>query len=130
MQFEQTLEQLLLLARHLTKIGNDTGKDGQAAEQFVADVSEYLDSFEKWAKLAETYNSGGERKSLPQEEQERIKNHVEELGGLHLEVIDLANRFKDEVAEKMGEVYRRAQGMRRYVDRLPQRITIAGKRKG
>ncbi len=131
-QFDQGAKDLIALARDL--IADDSISNpqqlGRSAERFVEAVSEYLDRFEHWSLLAERYNDGPDRKRLSEAEQQRIRKQVEELAGLHLEVIDLANRHKDDVAEKMGEVHKRAQGMKRYVDRLPQRITIAGKREG
>jgi hypothetical protein len=130
-EFDAALTNLLKLARELTADDDVLpAPAGIAAENFVQSVSEYLDRFEQWTKLADRYNAGPERDQLPDPEKQRLKRSIEDLVGLHLAVIELANRHKDDVAEQMGEVHKRAQGLRRYVDRLPQRVTIAGKRKG
>ena len=131
-EFDAAVQRLIESAREIIADEEITSPlpAERSAERFVESVSAYLDQFEKWTALAERYNSGEERHKLPEAEQNRLRQEVEQLVGLHLQVIDLANQHKDDVAEQMGEVHRRAQGMRRYVDRLPHRITIAGKRQG
>lgn len=131
-QFEASIQRLIETARRLIadEVSSNPNSIQRSADRFVETVSGYLDQFEKWTPLADAYNSSSERKKLPEQHQLRIKQDIENLVGLHLQVIDLANQHKEDVAGKMGEVHRRAQGMRRYVDRLPQRITIAGKREG
>jgi len=104
-------------------------KAAQAAEgeEFVTKVDLYLNAFDAWQKKVEKNSS-----LLPKEgsELESFRGVVQQLNAVHQTIISQANDEKESVANELGALHKRAQGLKSYVDRFPKRISITGKRKG
>ncbi|MCB0322333.1 MAG: hypothetical protein KDD69_02135 [Bdellovibrionales bacterium] len=99
-------------------------------ELFVARTGEYLDALEQWQQAMAQQNPLVEPSALTPEAKESFRRSVEALNQVHQELMDRAGAAKEEVGQQMGEVHRRASGLRKYIDSGPSRITITGKRKG
>ena len=94
--------------------------DQAATEPFLNLVTEYLESFDRWSVAV----------SVTGVPSESLRGALEELSGLHQQVIERADSHREKIKWDLGEIHRRAQGLKAYVDRFPSRITIAGKREG
>lgn len=94
--------------------------DVQDVEAFAEVVERYLQAVERWRTAVEF---GGGRESLDQAA-------VEALQSKHQKVIDLVGRVKTGVLNEISGVQRRAQVLKAYVDNIPSRVSITGKREG
>lgn len=112
MDHKALIESLINKARFLLTV---------EAEQFVPQTADYLQAFDAWTNL---------NFSPPEEEHAAYRTLIVQLQGLHTEVTALANNRKDEVAAEMAELNKRGAALRKYIDRYPSKITIAGTRKG
>lgn len=117
----QQLSYLVALAREALIVSIDR------EELFVEKVTAYLEQFESWRTGIEQQGDSGEESILSSEE---CRPQLELLQKLHQEVLSRATVQRDLVAHQLGEIHRRAQALKKYVDRYPSRITIAGKREG
>ncbi len=112
----------------LARIALDAPKQDNL-EEFTGKADRYLDEFnlfandlEKLGKLASDGES--EHKS------EKAKALLKELSQVHKNVIKRANCELEHVGNLLGDFHRHSTGMKKYVDNLPSRITITGRRKG
>lgn len=88
---------------------------------FLDKVSSYLDALEKW------------REAVKNEEVEKNNAFKEKLGilkELHDKIVSRSNLAKDKVANSLSDISKRAGALKSYIDHVPQRISIAGKREG
>lgn len=104
--------------------------DAADAEAFVAETGKYLVAFENWQKGLGGKNPLSDSSPLPPAEKEVLRKELTELNELHQRLIQRASQEKDNVGSAMGDMHRRAAGLKKYIDILPSRITIAGKREG
>ncbi len=99
-------------------------------EAFLLDVGVYLDDFEIWyskhggSDIAQVFGD------LSESERASVRPLVERLMKLHSEVINNVQQEKDNTAGQLSDVHRRGVAARAYIDQLPSRISITGKRKG
>ena len=90
-------------------------------------IDSYLSALDAWrANLEERYPGG--LSEHPQREE--LKIICSELQGLHSQVLARANATRESVSDAMGSLRHRAISLKVYVDKLPQRITITGRREG
>lgn len=101
----------------------------QGVEGFLEHAASYLESFEKWQKGLEDSNPL-QSELLSSSEKEAFREELLRLSALHEQLIDRAGGEKSELSSQMGEMHRKAAGLKRYVDNFPSRISIAGKRRG
>lgn len=94
-------------------------------QQFLSALEKYLTTFDEW-RLA------GERDQPPAADPERANYRavIEELNGLHARISAVVEEKKDQIRAKMGDIKRRTQIVKTYIDRYPSRVTIAGRRQG
>ncbi len=118
MQLIEALEELITKGKLILK------SDEPDYDRFTAQVTDYLEGLDSWQTA---YQSNP---NLPDAEQERFAKLVAMLNDLHQQIVTKASAKKDEVASQMGDVYKRAQVLKKYIDRYPSRITITGRRKG
>lgn len=121
----EKVEKLIALAREALL---HTGED--AIESFVVTVGTYLEELESWQSEVAEKNPLGEKSAFPEEEKEALRSLVSELNEIHQQLMSRTEETKDQVSAAMGDMHRRASGMRKYIDKLPPRISITGKRKG
>ena len=97
---------------------------------FVEKTDLYLTELEQWQEMVKTEDPFGAAAGLSEPAKTEIRELVAKLSELHQTLMKAASESRDEVGSKMKDVHRRASGLRKYVDKLPSRISIAGKRKG
>ena len=107
------LAQLIELAESALRI-----EDG-AVDAFIDHVDGYIAILEGWSSAA-----------LEQQLPPELKPQVERLNGLHEQVIERASRLSKDLGAQLGTANKKGRVLRAYVDRLPARITITGRRKG
>lgn len=115
----QEIETLLVHAKAILTIDNDTNFD-----LFLEKLETYLHKLEQWQKQTEQQEFPVQGLNSP------FAKLLEELHNVHSQVVDCANSRKEALREELSGIYKRAQGMKAYIDRFPSRITIAGKRQG
>ena len=116
MSEEQNIRALISLAKRAE------ADEAVGTDPFVESVGEYIRALEEWrVKLAPEGQT-------PLDESSR--QALVELNEIHQRVLTQANEMKQGLVGEMGEAKKKASAIRAYVDRFPQRITIAGKRKG
>ncbi|MCB0360015.1 MAG: hypothetical protein KDD44_10275 [Bdellovibrionales bacterium] len=59
-----------------------------------------------------------------------LKVALQELHEAHVALAERVATFRDTVGVELRNLHQRQRALRRYVDPFPQRITIAGRRKG
>ena len=96
-------------------------------ELFSNRTEAYLVALDAWrADLEQRYPGGlGEHP-----ERDTLKDLCLKLSAVHEQVLVRANETRESVAEAMGSLRHRASSLKVYVDKLPQRITITGRREG
>lgn len=114
---DRDINELLELAQ---KAIDDEALD---SELFLQSVAEYLEALESW------------RSSLPNPEagtpaREEMKAALGRLNETHKVLLERSNVHREKLMGQMGDAQKKAKALRSYVDRFPERITIAGKRKG
>lgn len=110
-----------LIDRASAVVGAEEADD---VELFLKSVTEYLEAFDVWqADLGDTA-------TLSEEERERARPEVEKLNQMHNQVMAITESKKGLVTAEMKNLHKRAGALKKYIDRYPARITIAGKRKG
>lgn len=92
-------------------------------EDFIERTANYLDAFEVWQSHAP---------QIPTSplERETLKQEILKLQNVHQQVLDSSVDARDEIAEAMRVLHRRAEGAKRYLDVLPSRISVTGVRRG
>jgi hypothetical protein len=119
----ERIEKLILMAEDAVAF-----REVQEIEAFVASTENYLNELEMWqaeVKALSSAQEDGTRESDP-----RIREALNRLGEIHQKLMQKADVAKDNVGSQMGDMHKKAQGLKKYIDILPSRITIAGKRKG
>ncbi len=91
-------------------------------EIFLEKVSNYLDELDSW-------KSNVSEKEVAAATDE-IKNKIRTLLELHQQVLDKSNLLKTDVAQGIGELSKKTNMLKAYLDHAPGRVTIAGTRKG
>ncbi len=112
---KQEIEKIIQSAKNALAIEQDD------LELFLEHVGIYLEQLELWrAKIKEN--------NFTQENS--FQALLKQLSILHQEVTERANSAKDHVSVELAEVSKRAGALKAYVDHLPQRVTMTGKREG
>ncbi|HQH26107.1 MAG TPA: hypothetical protein PLP17_01810 [Oligoflexia bacterium] len=121
----QNLERLNYLVGEALAVPEDGSLD-----EFVAKTEGYMEALEAWQ--AEIGQSGlsNQTSELPEHEKSMLRELISSLNERHQQLMVRAGMAKDNVGAAMGDIHRRAAGLKKYVDSYPSRITIAGKRKG
>ena len=98
--------------------------DGASNPETLSDViQDYVRSFTEWEQqIANEPRSDADAAGL--------RDAVAKLAALHHKVIEKASVVRDAIGDEIKNLRTREHALRRYVDPFPQRITIAGKRKG
>ena len=99
-------------------------------EQLLESLEAYLADFDVWQSRVTAINPLGDESSLSQAARAALRSELEELSTVHRQVLDVAQQNRDRVHARIGDVRKRAQALKAYIDRYPSRITIAGKREG
>lgn len=121
--FEQIVELKKLANAALAAAGRED------AQTFVDSTEAYLTALEQWQQ--QTANRKASLSDgLDENRTVQLRAALEELQTLHRRLLEKAALTKDEVGEQLGDVHRRAQGLKRYLDVYPSRVTITGRRKG
>jgi hypothetical protein len=127
-----------LVNTHQTKVGRLTAlarealavpEDGDV-EVFIQKTDIYLRELEAWQKDLGPEGIAGKPGTLAEGEKAELRNLVSALNQIHQDLITRASGTREKVGTAMGDLHKRATGMKKYIDRFPSRITIAGKRKG
>ena len=118
MQSLEVLETIITKGKLILK------SDEQDYDRFTEQVTDYLESLDAWQKAYQA------DPKVPDAEHAHFAQLVNTLNELHQQIVVKATAKKDEVASQMGDVYKRAQVLKKYIDRYPSRITITGRRKG
>lgn len=110
------IRRLITLAE--TALASEAGE----VDGFLTAVGNYITALEDWrAKIGD---------ATAKDVDADIRALLEELNGVHTKLLSSGDRLKAGLVHEMGENKKKATALRAYVDRLPQRITIAGRRKG
>lgn len=125
MEENERVQSLISLAEQALRISKEEG-----VELFTERTGAYLDALEQWQTQIKGQNPLVDPSPLNAEERQSLRSLIERLGELHQELMTRAGAEKEEVGQQIGEVHKRAAGLRKYIDTAPSRITVAGKRKG
>ena len=98
--------------------------------EFLEGVEQYLEAFDVWQKAFTANNPLAESSGVGEKEKLAIRAEVNELIKVHLELAQTAEQNKGKILERMGDIRKRSQALKTYIDRYPKRITITGKREG
>ncbi len=90
---------------------------------FVEQVDVYLAALDSWREDVV-------RQAPAPAIAEQIRANVGALQGLHADVLKRADAAKERVRGEIGDVQRRASALKSYVDTLPSRISLVGKKEG
>ncbi len=103
-------------------------REDEDIEAFVMATETYLNSLEMWQAEVKTQALG---KSDPEKEADpELREALNTLGAVHQKLMQKADVARDNVGSQMGDMHKKAQGLKRYIDILPSRISVSGKRKG
>jgi len=97
--------------------------DPKEVNEFLDLMTAYLEQVDTWRARVEVDPGEGE---MP----DSVRTRFESLNAIHKELLTRAEQSKAIVSSAMGEVHKKAGALRIYIDKYPQRITIAGRRKG
>lgn len=115
---DERLESLISLAEKVLEC------PVEERDSFIEQVDSYLNALESWRTDIE------EKMASQSELPPSLRERVELLNSRHQELMRRADFERQALTAEMGEAKKKASALRAYVDRFPQRITIAGKRKG
>ncbi|MFN8390919.1 MAG: hypothetical protein U0136_11580 [Bdellovibrionota bacterium] len=90
-----------------------------STDQFIEQVDAYILALEEWS------GSAAEQTFPPE-----MKPPLEKLNELHTQLLTRASLLSKQLGSELGNANKKGRVLRAYVDRLPQRITITGRRKG
>lgn len=90
---------------------------------FVEQVDIYLSTLDAWREAVV-------QSAPPPPVADQIRGSVGTLQTLHAEVLQRADRAKERVRGEIGDVQKRANVLKSYVDNLPSRISLVGKKEG
>ena len=99
-------------------------------EEFVLHTESYMAQLEAWQSEMGPDGLSNFAAAISPEDKAKLKQCVTHLNELHAELIRRAETAKQQVGAEMGDLHKRAVGLRKYVDTYPSRVTITGKRKG
>jgi len=125
MTHQDTVRKLLSLAQAALIVYNEGDLDS-----YVGKTNEYLSQLESWQQQIAGNNPLAEGSPLADAEKNELRTLLQSLNEIHQQLMKHAVDARDHVGIEMGDLHRRATGMKKYLDVLPQRITIAGKRQG
>jgi hypothetical protein len=109
------IERLIQLAEQALAAGSES------TDAFLLRAGDYLSALERWKSQIESQPPA--RGTLP-------KELLQRLDETHRKVSTEAEKQLSSVAAELGGANKKAKALKLYVDRLPQRVTIAGRRKG
>lgn len=101
---------------------------GTDLEPLLERMESYLSSFQDWQNNFEKQRVN--LSSLSAEQSQALRSHLEELSKIHEDIATRLASNKNDLTEELGDIHKRGKALKAYVDRFPQRITIAGKREG
>jgi hypothetical protein len=116
----QDLVDAIKLAKQLAE--NSTELQPEAFLEAIEPYSGVIDRLQEKLRV--------EAAKDPDKLKAELQPKLEELMALHQEVLNYAGGMKDSVGREMEATHKRAHGIKKYVDRLPTRISITGKRRG
>lgn len=94
-------------------------------ERFLKRSDRYLKALDAWrAQLA----SGSGIEGHPQHDE--LLQLIERLNAVHSEIVKRSQDMREEVAQELSAMHKRASALKSYIDRFPKRVTITGKREG
>lgn len=99
-------------------------------EGFIAATESYLTRFEEWQSQPGTSALLSESSNLSADEKAKLREELAGLNAVHQELISRADKEKNRVGSAIGEVHRRATGLKKYIDIYPASVSITGKRQG
>ena len=119
---QESLSQVMQLANQALSISDPTGAE------FLEASETYLAALEEWRKDFAAVE--GAELDAPTVKDPVLRSKITELQVLHRSLTEKAKVGKDNVQHEMGDVHKRTQVLKTYVDILPNRISVAGKREG
>lgn len=94
---------------------------------FLEHSQKYLDALEAWQKdFATEIQTAESSLSVVSSE---LKVQLKKLSVVHQQLMTMAYNEKDKVSSELGEINKRAGSIKKYLDRLPSRVSITGKKK-
>ena len=103
---------------------------GSDVNLFAERVENYLAAVDQWQQANPEGALREAVMQLPEDRRAVVRSELEALSRVHQQVLDATAQHRDAVAHRIGQVQVRTKQIRKYVDTLPSRITIAGKRQG
>ena len=116
------LEELIATAKAALSLRNSPDIDF-----FLTEIGYYLDQLQAWQGRVEATKPF---ENIASSEKETLRGLMSQLQEAHEQLLTIAGGTKEEVGKQLQEVTHRASGLRKYVNTLPARITITGKRQG
>ena len=103
---------------------------GRALIEHSADRSEeYLGQLDQYLALVDSF-AKSDPSSLNEAERTQFETKGRELMDIHSQILSRSEEEKASVREELLGVRKRMQGLRAYLDKLPARVTVTGKRQG
>ncbi len=94
-------------------------------EVFLSYVDTYLFALEEWQKASAEEVQEPQVKNFP-----GFKELVSELRVKHQELMDITTKSRDEVQDELVGIKSRAKAIRKYIDVLPERVSVTRGKKG
>lgn len=104
--------------------------DSEDLEVFLEATDRYLEKFSIWRESIEQDEGKLSLQQLKGNLNSSMVDHLKKLQEQHLKITNLTEAKRTEVGEGIANLHTRSRALKSYMDRFPQRITIAGKREG
>jgi uncharacterized protein YdeI (YjbR/CyaY-like superfamily) len=100
--------------------------------RFLDTLDSYLRELESWQKkYQDTLSSisNGELQ-IPDDLRQHLRDQLDKIKSFHENLTQKAEGLMSEVHSELGTINKRARGIRKYVDTLPQRVSVTPRKKG
>lgn len=124
------MEEIVRQVVQLINQGKEILSLGREAElePLLDKMESYLTAFQSWQTYFEQQRANFA--ALSTKETQSLRSHLEELSNIHEDIMNRLASNKNNLNVELGDIHKRGKALKAYVDRFPQRITIAGKREG
>jgi peptidoglycan hydrolase CwlO-like protein len=100
--------------------------------RFLDILDSYLQELESWQKkYQDTLGSiSNDVLQIPDDQRLQLREKLDQIKSFHEGLTMKAEGLMSEVHSELGTINKRARGIRKYVDTLPQRVSVTPRKKG
>lgn len=129
------LDALLMSLFKVHTLGNEAASfmsQGADPVAFLDQLDLYLKDLELWQgnnkKVLADISEG--TISIPEDKREVLRATLDDIKHLHSVLMKHSQGLMEEVHSELGSINKRAQGIRKYVDTMPSRVSVTPKKSG